>query len=116
MASDNNINWEVSYEQAEAQVQDTVNKIYEHNMNDPTMTEEEARQSTAESAEKGLTYLEELQEAQQAELQAELSQGTEEGMNSGLEGGMEGGLEGGMDGGFDGCMDGGDGGIGGGAE
>ena len=99
----------VTYDQARDQIHDTVNAIYEHNLNDPTMTQEEAIQSTAESAEKGLTYLEDLQaelEAQENagnELQSE--NGTENAAESGLENGAENGADDGIDDGMDGGIE-----------
>ena len=101
----NDINWHISYEQAEAQIHDTVNRIYEHNLNDPTMTQDEAIQSTGQSAEKGLTYLDEFQaemEAQQAGLEAGQEGSSVQGAVDGVSGGTEGGTEGGLDGGADG--------------
>lgn len=109
----NNINWHVSYEEAEASIHNAVNQIYAHNMNDPTMSQEEAYQSTAESAEIGLTYLAEFQQAQAQEvMQESATENAQSGLAAedglGTEGGVEGdGLGDGLDGGDDGGVDGG---------
>ncbi len=99
----------VTYEQARDQIHDTVNAIYEHNLNDPTMTQEEAIQSTAESAEKGLTYLEDLQAELEAQENAgnELQSGVENGTENAAESGVDNGAENGADDGIDDGMDGG---------
>lgn len=89
----------VTYEQARDQIHATVNAIYEHNLNDPTMTRDEAIQSTAESAEKGLTYLEDLQ----AEMNAQENAGN--GLQGGGENGTENAAGNGADDGVDDGMD-----------
>ena len=75
------------------------------------MTQEEAIQSTAESAEKGLTYLEDLQaelEAQENagnELQSGVENGTENVADSGVDNGAENGADDGIDDGMDGGIE-----------
>lgn len=70
----NNINWHVTQEEAEATIHKGVNSLYIHNMNyEPNMSKDEARQQTAQAAEKGLAYLEEFQQNQPSQLEQEES-------------------------------------------
>lgn len=54
----------VSLEEYNQSLRDTVNAYYEHAMNDPSMSKEEAIKSTAETSEKYLDAVQEFQEAQ----------------------------------------------------
>lgn len=66
---ENNINWHVSYEEAEASIHNAVNSYYIHNLNNNELTQEEAIQLTADYAEKGLEYLDEFQQAENAQME-----------------------------------------------
>ena len=54
----------VSLEEYNATLRDSVNAYYEHTMNDPTMSKEEAIKSTAEMSEKYIDAVQEFQESQ----------------------------------------------------
>ena len=54
----------VSLEEYNATLRDSVNAYYEHAMNDPTMSKEEAIKSTAEMSEKYMNAVQEFQESQ----------------------------------------------------
>ena len=54
----------VSLEEYNQSLRDTVNAYYEHAMNEPSMSKEEAIKSTAETSEKYLDAVQEFQEAQ----------------------------------------------------
>lgn len=54
----------VSLEEYNATLRDSVNAYYEHAMNDPTMSKEEAIKSTAEMSEKYIDAVQEFQESQ----------------------------------------------------
>lgn len=89
MADNSWANLRVSREEYEASLRDSVNAYYEHAMNDPSMSQDEAIQSTAEMAENYHNAMDDFDAAA-----AENSNGNE-----------------GIDGGDDGGIDGGDGGI-----
>lgn len=57
-------NKSVSLEEYNATLRGSVNAYYEHAMNDPTMSKEEAIKSTAEMSEKYLEAVQEFQETQ----------------------------------------------------
>lgn len=57
-------NKSVSLEEYNATLRDSVNAYYEHAMNDPTMSKEEAIKSTAEMSEKYIDAVQEFQESQ----------------------------------------------------
>lgn len=54
----------ISLEEYNATLRDSVNAYYEHTMNDPTMSKEEAIKSTAEMSEKYIDAVQEFQESQ----------------------------------------------------
>ena len=57
----------VTLEEYNQTLRDSVNAYYTHAMNDPSMSKEEAIQSTGEMAEKYLGAVQEFQEAQEAQ-------------------------------------------------
>lgn len=61
--------WHGSYEEQQALVHSSVNSFWEHNINDPSLTQEEAIQVTGQYAEKELTVLEEFQQAEAQQLE-----------------------------------------------
>lgn len=63
----------VSLEEYNQSLRDTVNAYYEHAINDPSMSKEEAIQSTAEMSEKYLDAVQEFQEAQDIQNSANIS-------------------------------------------
>lgn len=63
----------VSLEEYNQSLRDAVNAYYEHAMNDPSMSKEEAIQSTAEMSEKYLDAVQEFQEAQDMQNGANIS-------------------------------------------
>ena len=91
------LNDKVTLDQYDQTLRDAVNAYYEHAMNDPSMSKEEALESTAQMAENYLAATEEFQDSMAAEQTAESTQvATEVGnevSNDGLEGGSEGGLD-----------------------
>lgn len=83
----------VSFQEYDQTLRDAVNAYYEHAMNDPSMSREEAVQSTAQMSEQYLNATEEFQANMESETQAvntgnEISAG-----NDGLEGSEEGGID-----------------------
>lgn len=90
----------VTAQEYDQTLRDAVNAYYEHAMNDPNMSQEEAISSTAQMAEQYLAATEEFQANLEAESMSNESgneQGTEVG---GIEGTDAGGIEGGDDGGI----------------
>ena len=78
----------VTLEESNQSLRDTVNAYYEHAMQDPSMTEEDAIQSTAEMSEKYLDAVEEFQQEQDMQNETEVDSGIEdsEGIdNSGID-------------------------------
>ena len=78
----------VTLEEYNQSLRDTVNAYYEHAMQDPSMTEEDAIQSTAEMSEKYLDAIEEFQQEQDMQNETEVDSGIEdsEGIdNSGID-------------------------------
>ena len=78
----------VTLEEYNQSIRDTVNAYYEHAMQDPSMTEEDAIQSTAEMSEKYLDAVEEFQQEQDMQNETEVDSGIEdsEGIdNSGID-------------------------------
>lgn len=73
-------NKSVSLEEYNATLRDSVNAYYEHAMNDPTMSKEEAIKSTAEMSEKYIDAVQEFQESQGMQTTACVS--TNEGVQS----------------------------------
>ena len=69
----------VSLEEYNATLRDSVNTYYEHAMNDPTMSKEEAIKSTAEMSEKYIDAVQEFQESQGMQTTASVS------MNAGVQ-------------------------------
>lgn len=70
----------VSLEEYNVTLRDSVNAYYEHAMNDPTMSKEEAIKSTAEMSEKYIDAVQEFQESQGMQTTAGVS--TNEGVRS----------------------------------
>src|SRR5699024_7436538 len=70
----------VSLEEYNATLRDSVNAYYEHAMNDPTMSKEEAIKSTAEMSEKYIDAVQEFQESQG--MQATVGVSVNEGVQS----------------------------------
>lgn len=60
----------VSLEEYNASLRGTVNAYYEHAINDPTMTQEDAIKSTAAMSEQYLDAVQEFQEAQEMQTDA----------------------------------------------
>lgn len=78
----------VTLEEYNQSLRDTVNAYYEHAMQDSSMTEEDAIQSTAEMSEKYLDAVEEFQQEQDMQNETEVDSGIEdsEGIdNSGID-------------------------------
>ena len=78
----------VTLEEYNQSLRDTVNAYYEHAMQDPSMTEEDAIQSTAEMSEKYLDAVEEFQQEKDMQNETEVDSGIEdsEGIdNSGID-------------------------------
>lgn len=78
----------VTLEEYNQSLRDTVNAYYEHAMQDPSMTEEDAIQSTAEMSEKYFDAVEEFQQEQDMQNETEVDSGIEdsEGIdNSGID-------------------------------
>lgn len=78
----------VTLEEYNQSLRDTVNAYYEHAMQDPSMTEEDTIQSTAEMSEKYLDAVEEFQQEQDMQNETEVDSGIEdsEGIdNSGID-------------------------------
>ena len=78
----------VTLEEYNQSLRDTVNAYYEHALQDPSMTEEDAIQSTAEMSEKYLDAVEEFQQEQDMQNETEVDSGIEdsEGIdNSGID-------------------------------
>lgn len=78
----------VTLEEYNQSLRDTVNAYYEHAMQEPSMTEEDAIQSTAEMSEKYLDAVEEFQQEQDMQNETEVDSGIEdsEGIdNSGID-------------------------------
>ena len=78
----------VTLEEYNPSLRDTVNAYYEHPMQDTSMTEEDAIQSTAEMSEKYLDAVEEFQQEQDMQNETEVDSGIEdsEGIdNSGID-------------------------------
>lgn len=75
----------VTLEEYNQSLRDTVNAYYEHAMQDPSMTEEDAIQSTAEMSEKYLDAVDEFQQEQGTQNETEMDSGIEdsEGMDDG---------------------------------
>lgn len=69
----------VSLEEYNATLRDSVNAYYEHSLNDPTMSKEEAIKSTAEMGEKYIDAVQEFQESQGMQTTAGVS------MNEGVQ-------------------------------
>ena len=70
----------VSLEEYNAALRNSVNAYYEHAINDPTMSKEEAIKSTAEMSEKYIDAVQEFQESQGIQTAAGVS--TNEGVQS----------------------------------
>lgn len=68
----------VTLEEYNQSLRDTVNAYYEHAMQDPSMTEEDAIQSTAEMSEKYLDAVEEFQQEQDMQNETEVDSGIED--------------------------------------
>ena len=78
----------VTLEEYNQSLRDTVNEYYEQAMQDPSMTEEDAIQSTAEMSKKYLDAVEEFQQEQDMQNETEVDSGIEdsEGIdNSGID-------------------------------
>ena len=78
----------VTLEEYNQSLRDTVNAYYEHAMQDTSMTDEDAIQSTAEMSEKYLDAVEEFQQEQDMQNETEVDSGIEdsEGIdNSGID-------------------------------
>ena len=78
----------VTLEEYNQSLRDTVNEYYEHAMQDPSITEQDAIQSTAEMSEKYLDAVEEFQQEQDMQNETEVDSGIEdsEGIdNSGID-------------------------------
>lgn len=78
----------VTLEEYNQSLRDTVNAYYEHAMQDTSMTEEDAIQSTAEMSDKYLDAVEEFQQEQDMQNETEVDSGIEdsEGIdNSGID-------------------------------
>ena len=78
----------VTLEEYNQSLRDSVNAYYEHAMQDTSMTEEDAIQSTAEMSEKYLDAVEEFQQEQDMQNETEVDSGIEdsEGIdNSGID-------------------------------
>lgn len=78
----------VTLEEYNQSLRDTVNAYYEHAMQDTSMIEEDAIQSTAEMSEKYLDAVEEFQQEQDMQNETEVDSGIEdsEGIdNSGID-------------------------------
>lgn len=75
----------VTLEEYNQSLRDTVNAYYEHAMQDPSMTEEDAIQSTTEMSEKYLDAVDEFQQEQGTQNETEMDSGIEdsEGMDDG---------------------------------
>ena len=75
----------VTLEEYNQSLRDTVNAYYEHAMQDPSMPEEDAIQSTAEMSEKYLDAVDEFQQEQSTQNETEMDSGIEdsEGMDDG---------------------------------
>jgi len=111
------INEHVTAEQYAQSLRDQVNAYYEHALNDPGMSREEAISSTAEMAERALAAT----EAFQAEMEAQEASVSQEAAAAQETPGQEAGEaavsqeapdnSGGVDGGDTGGVDGGEGGI-----
>ena len=90
------LNDHVTQEQYDQTLRDTVNAYYEHAMNDPSMSHEEAVSSTAQMAEEYPNAVDEFQasaEAQEAALTDEVSGESVESAGEGLDGGDDGGID-----------------------
>lgn len=89
------INWHVSREEFDSSLRNSVNEYYEHAMNDPTMSHEEALQTSAEMAENYENAMAEYDAAAAEEAgneNGEVSDGGESsdgGDDAGEDGGME---------------------------
>lgn len=95
-------NLTVSREEYDKSLRDTVNAYYEHALNDPEMSRDEAIQSTAEVAENYENAMIEFDEAAAAQENASAAQDnmSEAVESDGIDGGgLDGGNDGGMDGG-----------------
>lgn len=84
-------NAKVSREEYDQTLRDSVNNYYEHALNDPSMSKDEAIQSTAEMAENYENAMAEFDAAQEAE--AAEANTAETGMEGDMDGGMDGGME-----------------------
>jgi len=83
----------VSLEEYSQTLRDSVNAYYEHAMNDPGMSKEEAIQSTSVMAEQYLDAVDEFQSNMENENAAEAAVGMEggSGVNAADNGGIDGG-------------------------
>lgn len=63
------INWHVSREEVEQTQHEAINAYYQHALNDPTMSQEEAIQTTAQMAEQHEAYMEAFDAEQTANAQ-----------------------------------------------
>lgn len=63
------INWHVSREEVELTQHEAINAYYQHALNDPSMSREEAIQSTAQMAEQHEAYMEAYDAEQAANVQ-----------------------------------------------
>lgn len=106
------LNGKVTASEFDQTLRAAVNAYYEHALNDPSMSKEEAMKSTYEMAERYLNAVDGFNANVEAEQAAEVA--GEVGMEAGETGGLQGDT-GGVEGGSNGGMEGGDtGGIGGG--
>ena len=101
----------VTMEDYHNSLHNSVNAFYEHAMNDPTMSKEEAMQETAQMAERALTAEEEAQaffaSSEQEAGNAVGEEAGSAGVSANTTGGMENGTEGGAEEGIGGDDDGG---------
>ena len=104
------INWHVSREEVEQTQHEAINAYYQHALNDPAMSREEAIQTTAQMAEQHEAYMEAFDAEQAANAQAAEAQEAAAQEAGGMEeGGVE---EGGAGEGGAGEGGAGDGGVG----
>ena len=87
------LNNSVSFQEYDQTLRDAVNAYYEHAMNDPSMSREEAIQSTAQMSEQYLNATEEFQANMETETQAVETGNEISAANDGIEGGQEGGID-----------------------
>ncbi len=107
-------NLKVTENQANTTLRDSVNKFYEHEMNDSSVSQQEALQNTATMTEGYLNYMENFRQAQNTEdgmlVESETVSSVQSTMDGGVaEGATTNGTSNGIDtgGGIDGGVDGG---------